>query len=74
MAASSKKYPKITRDVISSETGASVSSTSKISGSALTLVSLDKYFLDSVDMLTDGFLNPDWTKDVLESLYKECEQ
>ena len=64
MAKSSSKYSLSQRQSLNYDKGISVGSMTKLSGSALLVNTLDSYFDEALAVLTDGFLNPSYDKDV----------
>lgn len=73
MTSSSKKFSREKRDIEAYERGISIDSSSFVAGSALTLTALDKYFYDSMEMFTDGFMNPAYEKNVYDVLMTEIQ-
>ena len=72
MAESSAKYDYESRRKISFETGSSVGSMCKMSGSALCVTTLDKYMPRMLGVLADGFINPVFEDKVMQNLLLEC--
>ena len=73
MASSSLKYSREVRTAREYNYGVSTGYVSKIAGSVLTLNGLDKYFYDSIEMLADGALNPDYNETVFNVLKTNLE-
>ncbi len=63
MTNSSKKFPRNSRIKISYDTNASFDYFSRLSGSALYLQTLEKFFDGTFDVFMDGFLQPSFSAD-----------
>ncbi len=74
MASSSKNFPYKKRTELSYETNADIGYWAKLSGSALELTVLDKYFEKTLPILIDGFLNPTFKKDEYENTMSRLRQ
>lgn len=68
MASSSKKYNYAKRQSLEFYTGASIGSYSMLSGSAISLVSIDSYFDKMLPVLLDGVMNPSYEQIVYDNM------
>ena len=74
MATSSKKFSYQKRTKISYDTNSNIGYFSKLSGSALYLNAMDKYFEKTLPVFIDGFLNPAFKQNEYENTINNLRQ
>ncbi|MCR5606577.1 MAG: insulinase family protein [Treponema sp.] len=74
MASSSKKYNYAKRQSLEFYTGASIGSYSMVSGSAISLGSIDSYFDKMLPVLLDGVMNPSYEQLVYDNMMTSYNQ
>lgn len=74
MSLSSKKFSQNQLDAISYKTGLSFSKTNKMTGSAFGISVLDKYLKETLCVLENAFLNPQFTQENFEQIQVQVQR